>query len=66
VDRGKQWIPVNKGLTNLSIQVLIGSGDGGLFAGTSAGVFRSDDALTWVAANHGLGGRIAPPPFQFR
>jgi photosystem II stability/assembly factor-like uncharacterized protein len=66
VDKGKQWMPVNKGLTNLAIQVLIGSGDGGLYAGTSAGVFRSDDGLTWVAVNQGLEAGMAPPPFVFR
>jgi photosystem II stability/assembly factor-like uncharacterized protein len=65
-DKGRQWTPVNTGLTNLSIQVLIGSGDGGLYAGTSSGVFRSDDGQTWVAVNQGLEGGIAPPPFLFR
>jgi hypothetical protein len=66
VDKGKQWIPLNKGLTNLSIQVLIGWGERGLYAGTSSGVFRSDDGLSWIAVNQGLEAGMAPPPFLFR
>jgi hypothetical protein len=57
---------VNKGLTNLSVQSLIGFGGGGLYAGTSEGVFRSDDGLTWTAVNQGLDVGMAPPPFLFR
>jgi photosystem II stability/assembly factor-like uncharacterized protein len=66
VDKGKQWIPVNSGLANLAVQVLIESGDKGLYAGTSSGVFRSDDGFSWVAVNQGLEAGIAPPPFLFR
>ena len=66
VDNGKQWIPVNKGLVNLAVQVLIGSGDKGLYAGTSSGVFRSDDGVSWVTVNQGLEAATAPPPFLFR
>jgi ligand-binding sensor domain-containing protein len=66
MDKGKQWVPVNKGLTSPAIQTLIASGDGSFYAGTSAGVFRSDDGLSWIAVNQGLETGIAPPPFLFR
>jgi photosystem II stability/assembly factor-like uncharacterized protein len=66
VDKGKQWIPLNKGLASLAVQVLIGSGDKGLYVGTSSGVFRSDDGASWMAVNQGLEVGIAPPPFLFR
>ena len=66
VDKGRQWTPINKGLTNLSIQVLIGGSDGPLYAGTSSGVFRSDDGISWVPVNQGLEAGLAPPPFMFR
>jgi hypothetical protein len=66
VDKGRRWIPVNKGLTNLAVQVLIGSGEGAFYAGTSAGVFRSDDGVTWIGINQGLETGVAPPPFLFR
>jgi len=46
--------------------VLIGSGDKGLYVGTSSGVFRSDDGQSWVAVNQGLDAGLAPPPFRFR
>jgi len=65
-DKGKSWMPMNKGLANLAVQSLLGSEGGSLYAGTSEGVFRSDDALTWVAANEGLAVGMAPPPFLFQ
>lgn len=66
MDKGKQWTPINKGLANLAVQVLIGSGEKGLYVGTSSGVFRSDDGVSWMAVNQGLEVGIAPPPFLFR
>jgi hypothetical protein len=48
------------------VQVLIGSGDKSLYAGTTSGVFRSDDGHSWMAVNQGLEGGVAPPPFVFR
>jgi hypothetical protein len=66
MDKGKQWIPINNGLENLAVQVLIKAGDKGLYAGTSSGVFRSDDGVSWMAVNQGLEAGIAPPPFIFR
>ena len=66
VDKGRQWTPLNKGLTNLSIQVMAGGGAGPLYVGTSSGVFRSDDGQSWVTVNQGLDAGLAPPPFHFR
>ncbi len=66
-DKGHQWVPLNKGLTSMSIQVLIESGAGVLYAGTSEGAFRSDDdGRTWNPINQGLEGGAAPSPFLFR
>ena len=67
IDKGHQWVPLNKGLTSMAIQVLIESGAGALYAGTSDGAFRSDDdGRTWNPINQGLEGGEAPAPFQFR
>ena len=66
LDKGRQWIPINKGLTTLSIQAMVGGNDGALYVGTSTGVFRSDDQATWVAVNQGMEAGLAPPPFRFR
>ncbi len=67
VDKGRQWIPLNNGLTSMAVQVLIESEPGTLYAGTNAGAFRSDDdGQSWTAINHGLEGGMAPPPFLFR
>ena len=58
-------MPLNKGLGNLSIQVLIEGEKGGFYAGTSSGVFRSDDdGLTWTAVSQGLEGETIAP-FRF-
>ena len=66
-DKGRQWVPLNKGLTSMAIQVLIESGAGVLYAGTSDGAFRSDDdGRTWNPINQGLEGGEAPAPFRFR
>ncbi len=66
-DKGRQWVPLNKGLTSMAIQVLIESGAGVLYAGTSDGAFRSDDdGRSWNAINQGLEGEVAPSPFRFR
>ncbi len=63
LDHGVQWVPINKGLTERSIQVLFRSPDGGLYAGTSAGAFRSkNDGEMWVPINQGIEG-VSPPPF---
>ena len=67
IDKGRQWVPLNKGLTSMAIQVLIESGAGVLYAGTSDGAFRSDDdGRTWNPINQGLEGGAAPSPFRFR
>ena len=66
-DKGRQWVPLNKGLTSMAIQVLIESGAGVFYAGTSDGAFRSDDdGRTWNPINQGLEGGAAPAPFRFR
>jgi len=66
-DRGRQWVPLNKGLTSMAVQVLIESGAGVLYAGTSDGAFRSDDdGRTWSPINQGLEGADTPAPFRFR
>ena len=67
IDKGRQWVPLNKGLTSMAIQVLIESGAGVFYAGTSDGAFRSDDdGRTWNPINQGLEGGAAPAPFRFR
>ncbi len=67
VDKGRQWVPLNDGLTSMAVQVLIESEPGTLYAGTNAGAFRSDDdGKHWTAINQGLEGGVAPPPFLFR
>jgi len=67
IDKGRQWVPLNHGLTSMSVQVLIESPTGALYAGTNAGAFRSDDdGKSWTAINNGLEGGVAPPPFLFR
>jgi photosystem II stability/assembly factor-like uncharacterized protein len=61
-DRGHKWLPLNKGLTELSVQVLVASADGVLYAGTSAGVFRSDnEGKNWVGASERLQGEVGSP-----
>lgn len=51
-----KWVPINAGLTELSIQVLMGTPQGELYVGTNAGAFRSRDAgAHWVNISEGLG-----------
>jgi len=51
-------------LTELSVQVLIATGGGALYAGTSSGVFRSDDdGMNWVTISEGLQG-VSESPFK--
>lgn len=59
------WESVNEGLTELSVQVLIGSPQGALYVGTSAGAFRSQDAgMHWVNISDTLGRyRSIPRPY---
>jgi photosystem II stability/assembly factor-like uncharacterized protein len=58
-------MPLNKGLSNLSVQVLFDAGDGAWYAGTNSGVFRSDDdGLNWIAISEGLQG-TTKAPFRF-
>jgi len=59
------WESVNEGLTELSVQVLIGSPQGTLYVGTSAGAFRSQDAgMHWVNISDTLGRyRSIPRPY---
>lgn len=66
VDRGRKWTPLNRGLTELSVQTMIVSTDGSLYAGTSSGVFRSDDdGKNWIGVSDGLQGP-SRAPFSFR
>ena len=60
-----KWIAVNRGLTELSLQAMVMTEDGELFAGTSAGAFRSQDyGGHWVNVSQGLGVQFSMPrPF---
>ena len=62
----RRWNPVNTGLTELAIQTLIVSRQGVLYAGTSAGAFRSDNGGgQWVDVSEGFGLQISPSgPYQ--
>ncbi len=54
--QNSEWVPVNNGLTELSIQVLMASSEGELYVGTTAGAFRSqDDGNHWVNISESLG-----------
>ncbi len=60
--RDGAWTPVNDGLTELSVQTLIGSPRDGLYVGTGAGAFRSRDAgKHWVDISETLGRHHARP-----
>jgi hypothetical protein len=54
-NNGRNWTPVNNGLTNLDIRSFIESGNN-IFAGTWGGgvFFSTDDGTNWAAANSGL------------
>lgn len=60
--RNSEWVPVNNGLTELSIQVLMASSEGELYVGTTAGAFRSQDAGNhWVNISEKLGIHYSMP-----
>ncbi|MDE0404156.1 MAG: hypothetical protein OXI53_02475 [Nitrospira sp.] len=57
-----KWVPVNNGLTELSIQVMMASSKGELYVGTSAGAFRSqDDGNHWTNISETLGMHYTMP-----
>ena len=52
----RRWKSRNIGLTERSIQTLVNSPSGVMYAGTSSGAFRSEDAgLNWENISEGLG-----------
>ena len=58
----RRWNPVNTGLTELATQTLVVSHQGVLYTGTSAGIFRSDNAgAQWVNVSEGLGLQTSQP-----
>lgn len=60
--QNSEWVPVNNGLTELSIQVLMASSEGEFYAGTNAGAFRSQDAGNhWVNISEQLGTHTTMP-----
>ncbi len=61
-DEGQQWMPMNKGLTNIDIHSLMANEGGYLFAGATGGhVFRSiDGGGNWVAIATGSITMIEP------
>ena len=57
-----EWVAVNNGLTELSIQVFMASSEGEFYVGTSAGAFRSRDAGNhWINISETLGIHYAMP-----
>jgi ligand-binding sensor domain-containing protein len=57
-----KWVAVNTGLTERAIQAMIVTPKGALFAGTSAGAFRSQDrGGHWVNVSEGLGAQFSMP-----
>ncbi|MDQ6735278.1 MAG: hypothetical protein M3Z35_14360 [Nitrospirota bacterium] len=55
MNQGGVWAPINKGLTEMSIQALIAGESGVLYAGTNSGAFRSDDGgTTWANISDGF------------
>jgi photosystem II stability/assembly factor-like uncharacterized protein len=52
-----KWMPVNSGLTNLTVHALvITANPAALYAGTAGGVFKTTDGgQSWTAVNSGLG-----------
>ena len=60
--QNSKWVPVNNGLTELSIQVLMAVSENELYAGTTAGAFRSQDAGNhWVNISEKLGIHYSMP-----
>ena len=54
--QNSEWVSVNNGLTELSIQVLMASSASEFYVGTNAGAFRSQDAGNhWVNISEKLG-----------
>ncbi len=64
--RRKQWAPMNEGITELSLQVLMISQKGIMYAGTSSGAFRSDNGgQQWINISEGFGLQpIIPGPYH--
>ena len=61
-EHDERWSPVNTGLTELAIQTLVISNQGVLYAGTSAGAFRSDNGgREWINVSEGLGMYTSQP-----
>ena len=57
-----KWTSVNTGLTQRAVQVMIMTPQGDLFAGTSAGAFRSQDrGQHWVNVSEGFGTQFSMP-----
>ncbi|MDT7041366.1 hypothetical protein [Candidatus Nitronereus thalassa] len=57
-----KWTAVNTGLTERAIQVMVVTPQGALFAGTSAGAFRSQDrGEHWVNVSEGMGSQFSMP-----
>ncbi|HLF96231.1 MAG TPA: Ig-like domain-containing protein, partial [Methylococcaceae bacterium] len=59
-DGGQNWVPVNNGLTNLTVSSFAFDPvtPAKIFAGTDDGVFKSDDGgENWTASNSGITGR---------
>jgi photosystem II stability/assembly factor-like uncharacterized protein len=55
VDRGKTWVSINEGLTERSVQGFAVGKDGLVYAGTSAGIFKTGDhGAHWSPINQGL------------
>ncbi|HQU27547.1 MAG: hypothetical protein KC563_11245 [Nitrospira sp.] len=66
VQAQRQWIPLNKGLHQKSIQTLLVTPTHEVYAGTSSGAFRSQDGEgNWVDVSHGFGMQTIPQgPYQ--
>lgn len=55
-EESRRWQPRNTGLTETAIETLLIAPQGILYAGTSAGAFRSDNGgVSWVNVSEGLG-----------
>ena len=56
LDQGKTWMSINEGLRERSIQAFAVGKDGSLYAGTNAGIFKTEDhGAHWSPINQGLG-----------
>ncbi len=54
-DGGKNWTPVNNGMTTLNVQQLLIKGDAIYAVTFDGGIFKSnDDGTHWIAINNGL------------